>query len=380
MRKILVISLLSTLMLLSCTNRTNKEEGAANPELYLIVGSYAEAEQEGIKLYNFNQLTGLFDSVSALSGVPNPSYLEPSQDGAMLYAISENDEATACASAIALDKEQGEMTILNKALIHSGGPCYIALSPDGRFAVTAEYSGGTLTVFPIGEQGKLMPHSQQIFFVGSGPEPRRQTQPRLHCVSFTPDGKCLIANDLGCDRSYAFALEDSICDNLIKNRLEYEIKLEPGSGPRHICFHPEGKYAYLINEISGKVTAFSYQQEKLEPIQYIAADTVGAQGSGDIHISPDGKYLYSSNRLKADGLAIFSVNQEDGTLTKVGYQLTGIHPRNFIISPNGKYLLVACRDDNFIQIFERDAETGLLKDTGAAISTSKPVCLKFVNK
>ena len=114
-----------------------------------------------------------------------------------------------------------------------------------------------------------------------------------------------------------------------------------------------------------------------DAIQYIEADTVGAKGSGDIHISPDGKFLYASNRLKADGIAIFSINQEEGTLTKTGYQLTGIHPRNFIISRNGRYLLVACRDSNSIQVFERDSQTGLLKDTGKTIKTNKPVCLKF---
>ena len=174
------------------------------------------------------------------------------------------------------------------------------------------------------------------------------------------------------------AVTDGVAHSLLDESKEYNVKVEPGSGPRHICFHPNQKFAYLINEISGKVITFSYDKGKLNALQYIEADTVGAKGSGDIHISPDGKFVYASNRLQADGLAIFSVDQEEGTLTKVGYQLTGIHPRNFIISPNGLYLLVACRDSNSIQVFKRDKTTGLLKDTGKTIQTSKPVCLKFI--
>ena len=145
-----------------------------------------------------------------------------------------------------------------------------------------------------------------------------------------------------------------------------------------MTFAPNGSYAYLINELSGTVIAFEYNDGELKEIQTIAADTVGAKGSGDIHISPDGKFLYASNRLKADGLAIFSIHPENGMLTKVGYQLTGIHPRNVIITPNGKYLLVACRDSNVIQIYERDTDTGLLTDIRKDIKVDKPVCIKFV--
>lgn len=135
-----------------------------------------------------------------------------------------------------------------------------------------------------------------------------------------------------------------------------------------------------MTELSGEVVVWTYDGKTLTQQQVIKADTVGAKGSADIHLSPDGKFLYASNRLQADGVAIFKVSPSDGTLTKVGYQLTGIHPRNFTITPNGKYLLVACRDTNEIQVFARDAETGLLQDTGKTIHTDKPVCLQWVMK
>ena len=158
----------------------------------------------------------------------------------------------------------------------------------------------------------------------------------------------------------------------------YDVQLSPGTGPRHTCFAPDGKHAYLITELSGEVIVLSYDEMELDTIQTIKADTLGAQGSADIHISPDGNFVYATNRMKGDGIAIFSVNSEDGTLEKAGYQLTGVHPRNFAITPNGKFLLVACRDTNEIQVFARSAETGLLKDTGEKIEMQKPVCLKWV--
>lgn len=207
--------------------------------------------------------------------------------------------------------------------------------------------------------------------------------PHLHCVRITPDGKYLLADDLGTDQIHKFNINPNAnADNkekfLTKGTPE-SFKVAPGSGPRHLIFNSDGKFAYLINEIGGTVIAFRYADGMLDEIQTVAADTVNAQGSGDIHLSPDGKYLYASNRLKADGVAIFKVNETNGTLTKVGYQLTGIHPRNFIITPNGKYLLVACRDTNVIQIFERDQATGLLTDIKKDIKVDKPVCLKFVD-
>ena len=207
--------------------------------------------------------------------------------------------------------------------------------------------------------------------------------PHLPCVSITPDGKYLLADDLGTDQIHKFNINPNAnADNkekfLTKGTPE-AFKVAPGSGPRHLIFNSDGKFAYLINEIGGTVIAFRYADGMLDEIQTVAADTVNAQGSGDIHLSPDGKYLYASNRLKADGVAIFKVDETNGTLTKVGYQLTGIHPRNFIITPNGKYLLVACRDTNVIQIFERDQATGLLTDIKKDIKVDKPVCLKFVD-
>ena len=150
-----------------------------------------------------------------------------------------------------------------------------------------------------------------------------------------------------------------------------------GNGPRHFDFHPNGLYFYLLGELSGEVLVYDYNNGELEQKQTILADSVGAQGSADIHVSPNGKFLYASNRLQEDGIAIFSIDKDDGTLTKVGYQLTAKHPRNFAITPNGKFLLVAARDDNVVEVYSIDNKTGLLTNTNQDIAIDMPVCIKF---
>lgn len=343
--------------------------------LYLIVGSYATPQEEGIKVYAWNNEKGEATYVSGLAGISNPSYQVVTADGERIYSVGEDDGLTSTAHALSFDKANGKLTLMNTQLTQGGAPCYINITPDGKSVITANYMGANISLIPLDSSGRLTENVKTIAFTGEGEIKNRQDQPHLHCVEFTPDGKHLLANDLGTDKIHVFPLNS---DGKLDEKAGFDINLEPASGPRHICFSKDGRFAYLINEISGKVTTLSYDGKCLTPIQYIEADTVNAQGSADIHLSPDGKFLYASNRLKADGIAIFSVNQETGLLAKVGYQLTGIHPRNFVITPDGRYLLVACRDSNWVQIFERDEKTGLLIDTRKRIETSKPVCLKFI--
>ncbi len=351
-------------------------------EMYLLVGSYATPEEEGIKVYRFNEESGEATYLSGLTGISNPSYLTPSSDGSRIYAVGEDGGDTSAAHALAFDKEKGTLALLNTQLTDGGAPCYIALSPSERFVLTANYLGGSVSVFPLAEDGRLRAEKQVISFTGNGADQERQKQPHLHCTVFTPDGKHLLAMDLGTDRIHTFPIDEAKVDvenPMLLNPLQQrDVQVAPGSGPRHLDFHPNGRFAYLMNELSGKVDVFSYSNGQLKPLQSIEADTVGARGSADIHVSPDGKFVYASNRLQADGIAIFAIDEETGLLTKVGYQLTGIHPRNFILTPNGRYLLVACRDSHVIQIFERDALTGLLKDTGRSIAAQRSVCLKFI--
>ena len=371
MKKI-IAGCMGVLMLGACTSVKQNE---VMENMYLIVGSYATPQEEGIKVYAWNGEKGEATYVSGLTGISNPSYQVVSTDGSCVYSVGEDDGLTSTAHALSFDKVEGKLSMMNTQLTQGGAPCYINIAPDGKSVITANYMGANISLIPLETSRRLSENVSTIAFTGEGEMKNRQDQPHLHCVEFTPDGKHLLANDLGTDKIHVFPLAS---DGQLDKETAFDVALEAGSGPRHICFSKDGRFAYLINEISGKVTALAYDGQGLTPIQTIESDTVNAQGSADIHLSPDGKFLYASNRLKADGIAIFSVNQETGLLTKAGYQLTGIHPRNFIITPDGRFLLVACRDSNLVQIFSRDKETGLLVDTGKRIETSKPVCLKFM--
>ena len=371
MKKI-IAGCIGALMLGACTSMKQKE---TMENMYLMVGSYATPEEEGIKVYAWDNEKGEALYVSGLKGISNPSYQVVSADGNRVYSVGEDEGETSTAHFLSFDKTNGKLTLMNTQLTNGGAPCYINLSPDEDWVITANYMGGSISVLPLDASGRLSENVSTFAFTGEGENKIRQGQPHLHCVEFTPDGKFLLANDLGTDKIHVFPLTPQ---GKLDEMGTFDVELEPGSGPRHLCFSKDGRFAYLINEISGKVTTLIYNEGTLQPIHYIEADTVNAQGSADIHLSPDGKFLYASNRLKADGIVVFSVNQETGMLTKAGYQLTGIHPRNFIITPDGRFLLVACRDSNLVQIFRRDEKTGLLVDTGKTIETSKPVCLKFL--
>lgn len=383
MNKKLILCCAGIAILTGCTGKKSQQAvtTSASDPLYMLVGSYGPADQEGIKVYKFNQATGEGQYVSGVKGISNPSYQTVSKDGKRVYSVGEDDGGTACANALTFDAATGTLTLINSQPTQGAAPCHIALSPEEDYVVTANYNGSNISLFPLDEEGRLKP-GQTIGFEGSGPDKERQAIPHLHFVYFTPDNHYLLANDLGTDRIHRFPLntrQKGSNTPLVDRQRASDIRLTPGSGPRHAVFSADGRFAYLITELSGEVMAFTYDGDSLSLMQTIQADTLDARGSADIHLSPDGRFLYASNRLKGDGLAIFRVNPEDGTLSKAGYQPTGIHPRNFVLTPNGQYLLVACRDIDEIQIFARDASTGLLTDTGRRIKTTKPVCLKFID-
>lgn len=338
-------------------------------DLYLFTGSYASADQAGIGVYRFNQRTGEFTQISTFSGLSNPSFVNLNADGTRLYCVGEQSGASSTASSLSFNRLTGELSLLNTQNTLGGAPCNIVVSPDQRYVYTANYFGGNVSRFPLLADGKLGDVTL-LPFSGSSVDPQRQTKPYLHAVIFTPDARYLLANDLGTDRIHVFLNSDPL-------QPVQDIQMPAGMGPRHLCWAPNGKFAYALGELSGEIAAISYKSGKFKVCQTILADTVHAAGSADIHITSDGRYLYASHRLQGDGISIFRV-QRDGKLQRIGYQSTGIHPRNFIISPNDRYLLVACRDSNEVQIYRRDSSTGLLQDTGRRIAISQPVCLQFL--
>lgn len=357
------------------------ENETGNAE-FLLVGSYASSEEEGVRVYRFDTETGNAEYISGLTGIPNACALASSADGERIYAVSEDSKGNAAVNAIRFDKRKGRLTWLNTQPIEGGFALYISLNPEENFVLTADYKGGSITTYALDKDGALLPDAHRIPFRGSGPNAKRQTQSHPHFLTFTLDSQYLWTNDLGTDCVYLFPVGKQVevgrAQSLLDESGRMDLRMEPGSGPRHACFHPNGKYAYLISELSGKITTFSYQNGKLERLQTIVCDPFVVDGNADIHASSDGKHLYASKRLKEDGIVIYSIHSERGTLTRVGFQPTGLYPRSFAISPDGRYLLVACRDSDCIQLFERDKVTGLLKDTGKSIPLRKPAFVKFL--
>ncbi|MDR3140803.1 MAG: lactonase family protein [Tannerellaceae bacterium] len=365
---------------LFCTNKKASQPatGPAGDEMALLVGTYTTGDSKGIYTFRFDQETGAFEALSDVE-VSNPSYLTLSDDNRFVYAVSEHGDGNEAVTAFVFNQNNGALQRLNSVPAMGADPCFI-LAANGH-VVTANYSGGSISVFPVAKDGSLLPASDVIRFAGADADKERQAKPHLHCVRLSPDGRFLFGCDLGTDRVYAFEINTQMNvekgDKFLKAASPPDFRLASGSGPRHITFSPDGGRAYLINEISGAVVCFNLNNGALREFQTIQSDTIGAKGSADIHISPDGRFLYASNRLAADGIAIFCIDQTNGRLTKEGYQLTGRHPRNFIITPNGKFLLVAARDDNAVEIYERDKESGRLAFTGKRIVIDRPVCLKF---
>ena len=375
----------------SCTMKkseeSNKETNSDNiadsiesmGEMYMLVGTYTSTEgSKGIYVYRFDTDTGVSDSVSMVE-VANPSYLVFSPNEQFVYSVGENGEDDSYAHVFSFDKSNGQLKLIDSQLTFGSSPAYITLDAQGNNVITANYGGGSISQFNVNTNGTLSPLSNLFEFEGSGEDPVRQKQPHLHSVRYSPDGMFMFATDLGTDKIYRYKTITSVFEGqpaLLKNDTAV-FQTPAGTGPRHFDYHPNGLYFYLLGEISGEVIVYDYNMGDLQQKQRILSDTVGAQGSADIHVSPNGRFLYASNRLEADGIAIFAIDSQDGTLTKVGYQLTAKHPRNFAITPNGKFILVAGRDDNVIQVYSIDKKTGLLTNTNQDIIIDKPVCIKF---
>jgi len=383
-----ILFLLMGFILVSDTYAMRFTDGNSHPDAfessfshYMFIGTYTSGTSTGIYVYKFNEETGMAEYISEIQAI-NPSYLAVSNNERYVYSVGENGRNDAVVYAFSFDKKDGKLNLLNTQPTNSPGPCYVSTDHTGRFVVTANYSGGSVSVFPLSNDGSLQPLTKLFQFDGKGTDGNRQDKPHLHCAVFSPDQQYLFAADLGTDQLHKFTT--SATTPFLETGTPEAYKLEPGSGPRHLTFHPNGKFAYLINELSGKVTVFHYINGHLEPVQYIISDTsegIGGKGSADIHVSPDGKFLYASNRANTNNIAIFSIADADGKLTLAGHQPTGLHPRNFIITPNGKYLIVANMNNNLIQVFEIDRKTGLLNEDISKRITDidRPVCLKFIH-
>lgn len=339
----------------------------AGNNISMIVGTYTDSGSKGIYSLRFDQETGKAVFLDSLA-VKNPSYLTFSPKGNFIYSVSENGGVEAKLYAIKYDKTTGKMQFINKVRTFGEDPCFV--ETNGKFALTANYSGGNMTVFPIKADGSLGEKSYLFNGKKGGKNPRQAT-PHVHTARFFGKDN-ILTTDFSSDKILLY----NISNGKVSENGTAGFTL-PNSGPRHMDFSKDKRYVYVISELSGTVSVFKNNKNSLERIQTISSDSLGGRGSADIHLSNDGAYLYASNRLVADGISIYKVDKATGLLKKIGYQNTGIHPRNFSITPNGKYLLCACRDSNVIQVYRVDKNTGFLTNTHNDIILKKPVCVKF---
>ncbi len=342
----------------------------------LIIGTYTSpGKSEGIYIYNFDTNTADFKLRSVAKDVTNPSYVAVSNNNKFLYSVSEGSGSTV--AAFGFDGLKAELSFLNKETTGSGGPCFILV--DEKHAFSANYGGGSISVFGIEANGNLTPLKQLLQHTGKSIDPqKRQESAHAHQVQFTPDHKYVVCTDLGEDQIYIYNYNKDANEQILT--LNNVVKTNAGSGPRHLTFSPNGKFAYLAHEFNGSITTFAYNNGKLNKIQEIPTtdkDFKGKIDGADIHISPDGKFLYETNRGDANTITGFAI-KPNGQLTFISRISTmGKGPRNFVIDPTGKYLLVGHQYTNNVVIFERNKKTGTLKDTGKSIELYAPVCLVF---
>ena len=351
-------------------------------EYFLLVGTYTSGKSEGIYVYRFNTKTGDAEHVYTAKGISNPSYLAIASSGKYVYSVNENGgKSPAQISSFAFNQKNGTLTFLNSQLSGGDGPCYVSVHPSGKWVIAGNYSGGSLAAFPVSAHGSLQPYSQSIQHTGKSANEMRQEKAHVHATVFSPDNKFVLVPDLGMDKIMNYRFNMKSVKPLSAATIPF-IKTEPGSGPRHLEFHPNQKYMYLIEELTGMVVGYKYEGGKYSLLQQISShpdDFTGVKGSADIHVSPDGKFLYASNRGDANNIAIFSIDKKTGKLKTMGFQSTlGKTPRNFMIDPSGNYLLVANQQSDNIVIFKIDPGTGLLTETGNQIEVPNPVCLKMI--
>ena len=353
-------------------------------ELLVYVGTYTSGKSEGIYLYRLNLSSGELKPVATTSGVVNPSFLAIAPSRRYLYAVNEVEEfagkRSGALSAFAIDQRTGQLRLLNQQPSLGGAPCYVVVDRAGRFVLLANYAGGNVAVLPVRSDGSLGEATDVKQDLGSSVNAARQEGPHAHCIVLDPANRFAYACDLGTDKIMIFRF-DKRRGRLVPNEKPW-VQVKPGAGPRHLTFHPGGRYAYVINELHATVTAFAHDraQGNLKEVQTVATlptDFTGANTSADIHVSPDGRFLYCSNRGH-DSIACFKLDPRNGKLAFSAHESTGGKtPRNFAIDPTGAFLLVANQNSDNIVTFRRDGKTGRLSATGHLAEVPSPVCLKF---
>ncbi len=360
--------------------------GAEPPSaLRVYVGTYSGKESKGIYMLRLDLEKGTLGDPELVAETRNPTFLALHPTGRFLYAVGEigdfGGKKTGAISAFAIEAS-GKLTLLNQQPSGGPGPCHVSVDREGRNVLAANYSGGSVCVIPLADDGKLKAPTCVIQHEGKGANPRRQAGPHAHSINLDAPGRFAFAADLGLDKVLIYRFDPGA--GTLKPNDPPAGQVAPGSGPRHFAFHPDGKFAYVINELSSTITVFSYDASagRLDEVQTITTLPAGFSGNNstaEVQVHPSGRFVYGSNRGH-DSIAIFAVDRGSGKLTAIGHESTqGKTPRNFGIDPTGRYLLAANQGTNNLVLFRIDAATGKLTATGAQATVGAPVCVKFAS-
>ena len=373
-------------LLLSQTLNAQKKK--TSKEMLLYIGTYTSTgKSEGIYVHKFNPETGKLTPLLTVKDVAEPSFLTIDKNRKYLYAVNEllefDGKKSGAVSAFAIDQKTGNLQFLNKQASLGGAPCFITTSENNKFALVANYLGGNVSVYPIEKGGKLGASVDLAQHTGSGPNKDRQESAHAHSITLDRNNRFAFAADLGIDKLMIYEFDDQT-GKLKPNAAQAFFQTKPGAGPRHFSFHGSGKMAFLINELDTTITSLAYDEKlgTLKEIQTVPTLPAGVSGVGnscaDIHVSPNGKVLYGSNRGH-NSIVSYKIDENTGKLEYIEHNSTGgKKPRNFAIAPDGKFLLVANQESDNVVIFRIDEKTGKLRATGDSVQVPVPVCLKFI--
>lgn len=350
-------------------------------KLLVFAGSYAEPEGSGVYAYSFDESNGSLSLLDEFAGLKNPTFLNVDAQNRKLYAIGETTSATGQkvgeAASFSIDPVKGTLSLLNRGETVGAPTCHIQRDKSSRHLIVVSYHGGMVGLVALTEEGQVGELLDVKQHEGKGAHPERQDRPHPHSSFFSPDGRYLFVQDLGLDVIRVYTIDESKGQLVLHG----ETKTHPGAGPRHLTFHPNGKFAFVINEVDSTITAFSYnaqagQLAEIENVPTLPSDFEGENTCAEIAVSEDGAYLYGSNRGH-DSIVVYAIDANTGKLSLVEHvSAQGEHPRHFALTPGGKYMLVANRDTNNIATFKVDQSSGRLEFTGQNTTVSKPVCVQ----
>jgi 6-phosphogluconolactonase len=366
------------------TSGWSREPAGTKPYL-VYVGTYTTKQSsKGIYAYWFDAGTGKLKAAGLAAESTDPSFVAVHPSGKYLYAVNEVGEfggqKSGAVSAFTIDRRNGALKLLNQVATRGAGPCHVSLDRTGKYVLVANYDGGSVASFTVREDGSVGEVAGFVQHTGASVNKERQEASHAHWIGVSPDNRFAIEANLGLDEVPVFHFKASTGDF---SPVEPFVKVNPGAGPRHFAFHPNGKFAYLLTEMESAVTVFSYNARMgslstLQTISTLHREYSGPKEAAELVVHPSGKFLYASNRAGVDSVTAFSIDRAKGTLKLIGeFPTMGKTPRNFAIDPTGRFLLAANQESGNIVVFRIDAATGRLTPTGEVVQVPAPVCVAF---